>query len=420
MTSLRDAIGAHATLDPQQIPVEQARQIIRSFVQPIAESERVALRSALDRILAADLVSPIDVPSHDNSAMDGWAVRHCDLRSDGEATLTEIGTAYAGNEFPGDVGPGQCVRIMTGAPMPCGTDTVVIQELVRTEGVSITFPGGQREGQNLRRAGEDVARGKPALRAGTLLRPAEIGLIASLGISEIAVRRRLRVAFFSTGDELRALTDHTRAEHSSPGRGMVYDSNRHTVWAMLTRLGCEALDLGVVRDDPGAIEAAFRDAAERADAIVTTGGMSVGEADFTRSIMNKLGEIEFWNLAIRPGRPMAFGRIRSEGKSAYVFGLPGNPVAVMVTFYHVVRGAELPLLRVKCRSALRKSPGRTEFQRGRLDLVEGEWTVGSTGEQGSGMLHSMTEANCFIVLHHDRDGVRPGDFVDVTLMEGIV
>jgi molybdopterin molybdotransferase len=256
-----------------------------------------------------------------------------------------------------------------------------------------------------------------------MLRPADLGLIASLGISEVSVRRRLRVAFFSTGDELVSVGKKLKS-------GEVYDSNRYTLWGMLARLGCEVIDLGVVRDDPKKLEAAFRNAAASADAVVTSGGVSVGEADFTRQMMAKLGEVAFWKIAMRPGRPMAFGSIRARGRAAYLFGLPGNPVAVMVTFYHFVRGAllhmmgrsdvELPLLRAKSDAPMRKKPGRTEFQRGVLERKNGEWTVRSTGAQGSGILRSMSEANCFIVLGHEQGPVKAGDYVDVMLMDGLV
>jgi len=237
------------------------------------------------------------------------------------------------------------------------------------------------------------------------------------------VRRKLKVAFFSTGDELVSVGKKLKA-------GEVYDSNRYTLWGMLERLGCEVIDLGVVRDDPKKLEAAFRKAAAGAHAVVTSGGVSVGEADFTKQMMAKLGEVAFWKIAMRPGRPMAFGRIRGKGKSAYLFGLPGNPVAVMVTFYHFVRGAlltmmgrsdtELPLLRAKSETAMRKKPGRTEYQRGILEMKNGEWTVRLTGAQGSGILRSMSEANCFVVLGHDQESVAAGDYVDIMLMDGLV
>jgi len=423
MTTLQQAISCVSGYDPDALPVAKANEVIRGFVKPVSGVEKLLVRAALGRVLAKDIVSPINVPSHDNSAMDGYAVRSDDLPRTEAIAFTEIGAAFAGKEFAGKVGPGQCVRVMTGAVMPEGTDTVVIQEAVAAEGNRVSIPPGQEPGQNRRLAGEDLRKGKPALRAGTLLRPAELGLIASLGIGEVSVRRKLKVAFFSTGDELVSVGKKLKA-------GEVYDSNRYTLWGMLTRLGCELIDLGVVRDDPKKLEAAFRRAAADADAVVTSGGVSVGEADFTKQMMAKLGEVVFWKIAMRPGRPMAFGRIRARGKSAYLFGLPGNPVAVMVTFYHFVRGAlltlmgrsdtDLPLLRAKAEAAMRKKPGRTEYQRGILELKNGEWSVRLTGAQGSGILSSMSEANCFVVLAHEQGAVKAGDYVDVMVMDGLV
>jgi molybdopterin molybdotransferase len=423
MATLKEVISCVSDYDPDALPVAKANEVIRSFIVPASGVEKLRVRAALGRVLAKDVVSPIDVPSHDNSAMDGYAVRNDDLGAGGPVTLTEIGAAYAGRAFTGEVGRGECVRVMTGAVMPRNTDTVVIQEAVNVDVKRIAIPPGQEPGQNRRLAGEDLQKGKPALRAGRMLRPADIGLIASLGIGEVSVRRKLKVAFFSTGDELVSVGTKLKA-------GEVYDSNRYTLWGMLTRLGCEVTDLGVVRDDPEKLEAAFRKAAASADAVVTSGGVSVGEADFTKQMMAKLGEVVFWKIAMRPGRPMAFGRIRARGKSAILFGLPGNPVAVMVTFYHFVRGAlltmmgrsdtDLPLLRAKAETAMRKKPGRTEYQRGILEWKNGEWSVHLTGAQGSGILRSMSEANCFVVLGHEQGAVREGDYVDVMVMDGLV
>jgi molybdopterin molybdotransferase len=423
MSSLKQIISCTSDYDPDALPVTRANGVIRLFVKPVSGVEKLPVRAALGRVLAKDVVSPINVPAHDNSAMDGYAVRHDDLGAGEPVTLTEIGTAYAGREFTSEVGSGECVRIMTGAVLPKNTDTVVIQEAVTVDGKRVTIPPGQERGQNRRLAGEDLQKGKPALRAGRMLRPADIGLIASLGIGEVSVRRKLKVAFFSTGDELVSVGKKLKT-------GEVYDSNRYTLWGMLQRLGCEVIDLGVVRDDPKKLETAFRRAAADADAVVTSGGVSVGEADFTKQMMAKLGEVVFWKIAMRPGRPMAFGRIRAHGKSAYLFGLPGNPVAVMVTFYHFVRGAlltmmgrndaDLPLLRAKSETAMRKKPGRTEYQRGILELKNGEWSVRLTGAQGSGILHSMSEANCFVVLAHEHGAVKAGDYVEVMVMDGLV
>jgi molybdopterin molybdotransferase len=302
--------------------------------------------------------------------------------------------------------------------MPPGADTVVIQEVVKKEGERITIPPGQKKAQNVRYAGEDLKVGTAVLGSGKQLKPADVGLIASLGIGEVRVKRKLRVAFFATGDELASIGQPLK-------EGEVYDSNRYTVHGMLARLGVEAIDMGVIRDNPVELEKAFRTAAEKADVVITTGGVSVGEADFIKQMMAKLGEVLFWKIAMRPGRPMAFGKIGD----AFLFGLPGNPVAVMVTFYQFVRDALLymsgradapvPLLRAVSAESLRKVPGRTEYQRGILFKEQGEWKVRTTGQQGSGVLRSMSEANCFIVLEHERGQVKAGEAVSVQLFEGL-
>ena len=405
--------------DPDALPVDKARAAIRACLTPITVSELVPLRTALGRVLAEDIVPKIDVPGHDNSAMDGYAVRSADLKADGETVLDEIGTALAGRTFDGRVETGQCVRVMTGAVLPQGADTVVIQEIVRVDGKRIAVPAGQKPKQNVRYAGEDLKAGVAVLKTGTPIGPAELGVISSLGIARVNVRRRLRVVFFSTGDELSSV--------GTPlAQGQIYDSNRYTLRGMLSRLGVELLDFGIVRDDPAELEHALRSASLSADAIVTSGGVSVGEADFVRKLMGELGEVLFWKIAMRPGRPMAFGRIGN----AFLFGLPGNPVAVMVTFYQFVREALLflagrsddvtpPSFRVPSAAAMRKIPGRTEYQRGVLFRENGEWKVRTTGQQGSGVLRSMAEANCFIVLEHERGAIQPGDPVSVQPFDGL-
>jgi molybdopterin molybdotransferase len=414
MSRIVEIVSCMEGYDPDALHVEKARQAMRACITPIAQTETVAIRSALGRVLAQDIVPQINVPSHDNSAMDGYAVRFADL----DAPLKEIGVALAGKPFGGSVGARECVRIMTGAVIPTGADTVVIQEVVKRDGQRITIPAGQKRAQNVRYAGEDLKIGVPVLQPGQRLRPAELGLIASLGIGEVKVKRKLRVAMFATGDELASIG-------SALKDGEVYDSNRYTLHGMLERLGVDIVDMGVVRDDPAKLEQAFRKAAA-ADAIVTTGGVSVGEADFVKQLMEKLGEVLFWKIAMRPGRPMAFGRVGD----AYLFGLPGNPVAVMVTFYQFVRDSLLhlsgrnddyaiPLLRAVAAENMRKVPGRTEYQRGVLFREGAEWKVRATGQQGSGVLRSMSEANCFIVLEHERGAVKAGEPVAVQLMEGL-
>jgi molybdopterin molybdotransferase len=419
-TSLRDASCAD-DYDPNSMPVAAAREFIARFLTPVTAIERVHLRAALGRVLAAEVISPFDVPAHDYSAMDGYAVRFADLNAAGETTLKLAGSAFAGVPFQGAMNAGECVRIMTGAVVPAGADTIVMQEHVKAEDDRVTLGTGHRKGQNLRHAGEDLKTGQAVLRRGHLMRPADIGLIASLGVAEVSVLRRLRVAFFSTGDELRSI--------GTPlAEGQIYDSNRYTLYGMLTRLGCEVIDMGVVRDDPALLEQAFRDAAATADVVITSGGVSVGEADFVKDLLERLGEVVFWKVAMKPGRPLAYGRIRD----AHFFGLPGNPVSVMVTFYQFVREALLKLMgcdpvppvpsfKAVCTTPLKKAPGRTEFQRGILSQgADGNWTVRVTGEQGSGILRSMSEANCFIILPQAQGSVAAGTTVDVQVMEGII
>lgn len=410
--------------DPNALPVAQAQEFIARLVPRVQAVEKLAIRAALGRVLAEDVISSIDVPAHDNSAMDGYALRGADLSSSGDSVLAVAGAGFAGAQFGGAVPAGQCVRIMTGAVMPAGLDTVVPQEFCRLDGERVVVPAGVvRSGDNRRLAGEDLARGEAALRAGRILRPADLGLLASLGLAEVPVRRRLRVAFFSTGDELRSIGEPL-------AEGCVYDSNRYTIHGMLTRLGVDLLDLGVVRDDPAALERAFRDAAASADAVITSGGVSVGEADHTKQVMKKLGDVLFWKIAMRPGRPMAIGRIASGDHHAILFGLPGNPVAVMVTFYAFVRDAllamsgaavePLPMLHAASVEAIRKKPGRTEYQRGIVTRGTHGWQVKITGAQGSGILRSMSEANGLVVLHHAQGNVAAGEAVDVLPFDALV
>lgn len=402
------------------LTVSEAREQILSRLSPLSGWENVPVRDALGRVLAAPVIAPFNVPAHDNSAMDGYAVRHADLAANSATQLHVVGTAFAGRPFSGLVGPGQAVRIMTGAEIPVGADTIVVQEVTRLEGQHVSVPAGQQAGQNLRRAGEDLARGGAAVAAGSVCGPAEIGLIASLGIAEVRVTRRLRVAFFSTGDEVATIGQPL-------GPGQVYDSNRYTLSAALTRLGCELLDMGVIEDKPEALERAFRDAAANADVVLTSGGVSVGEADFIRGLMDRLGEVMFWKIDIKPGRPMAFGRIGE----AWMFGLPGNPVAVLVTFYQFVKDALLAISGVsplppaalfdaRTESAIAKRPGRREFLRGRLRFGHDGCSVAVTGAQGSGVLKSMSDANCFIVLTEAQGDVAVGDMVKVQAFDGLI
>jgi molybdopterin molybdotransferase len=421
MSNKQDFIAASCAddYDPNSMPVEQARHLIRQYLVPVDVQETLTILSALGRILATDILSPSNVPNHDNSAMDGYACNGDDIEAGNR--LKVIGTAYAGKPFTAEVLRGECVRIMTGAVMPDGTDTVIAQEQAQVDGEMMRFATGVRRGQHRRFAGEDLKLGQVALPAGHLMRPADLGLVASLGIGEVLVFRRLRVAFFSTGDELSSVGQALQA-------GQVYDSNRYTIYGMLARLGVEVIDIGVVRDDPALLEQALITASESADVVITSGGVSVGEADFMKSLLEKLGQVVFWKIAMKPGRPLAYGKV---GKAHY-FGLPGNPVAVMVTFYQFVREALLvlmgqtnplpvPMLPAICTDEIKKAPGRTEFQRGILSRdADGTWKVRLTGNQGSGILSSMSGANCFIVLSEHCANIASGTTVQVQVLEGLV
>lgn len=406
--------------DPNSLPVREALKRIDALVAPVTGFEQVAVRSALGRILAQVIISPIDVPSHTNSAMDGYAVRSAELPEEGTRELRVIGTALAGEPFPGKVVSGTAIRIMTGAVLPEGADTVVIQEHVERQGEIVRIGGGHKTGQNVRQAGEDLIRGGTVFGPGQRLQPAELGMLASLGIAEVRVRRRLRVAFFSTGDELRSLGEPL-------AEGEIYDSNRYTLYGMLTRLGVELIDMGVVRDRREDVQRLLSEAADSADAVITSGGVSVGEADLVKDTLRTLGEVNFWKIAMKPGRPLAFGRINK----AVFFGLPGNPVSVMVTFYQFVQPALRQMMgqteiqpivfKVPCGNRLKKRPGRMEFQRGILERqADGDLIVRSTGQQGSGILSSMSHANCFIVLPEDWGRVEAGTLVDVQPFEGLI
>ena len=441
MKSIDQIAEELAGYDPNSLRADKVNAFLKELVSPVLDTETVSLFDGLNRVLAEDIISPISVPPHDNSAMDGFAFRGDQLDDHQSLQLKVVGTALAGKAWQGTVGLGECLKIMTGAIMPEGLDTVVPVEMVvlNIDKTQIAIPPKiLQRGDNRRKAGEDLQQGSSALLKGTQLTPAALGLIASLGLPTVAVYRKIRVAYFSTGDEILSLGD-------SPREGAVYDSNRYTVFGLLTRLGCEVIDMGVVRDEPASLEAAFVKAASCADAIITSGGVSVGEADYTRAMMKKLGAesggVAFWRIAMRPGRPMAVGRISSsqhkyslnsyENGSAILFGLPGNPVAVMVTFLAFVRPALLrmmgssattpPLLKARSTEAIRKKPGRTEYQRGTVSMTpEGTLLVKTTGNQGSGVLSSMVQANGLIVLHHDQSSVAVGDEIDVMMFDGVI
>ncbi len=433
MKSIDQIAAELAGYDPNSLRADKVNAFLAELVSPVTHIETLSLFDALNRILAEDVISPISVPPHDNSAMDGFAFDGAQLGEENSLELTVVGTAFAGKAWQGSVKQGECLKIMTGAIMPDGLDTVVPQEMVtfNSEKTRVTIaPKVLRLGDNRRKAGEDLQQGSPALLKGALLAPAALGLIASLGLATVHVYRKVRVAYFSTGDEILSLGE-------APREGAVYDSNRYTVFGLLTRMGCDVIDMGVVRDEPALLEAAFAQAANMADAVITSGGVSVGEADYTRAMMKKLasestddsGGVAFWRIAMRPGRPMAVGRIGA--KSSVLFGLPGNPVAVMVTFLAFVRPAllrmmgstasNLPLLKARSTEAIRKKPGRTEYQRGTVSTApDGTLEVRTTGNQGSGVLSSMVQANGLIVLHHDQSSVAVGDEIDVMMFDGVI
>lgn len=405
--------------DQQSLSVEQAQAHIDALLSPVTSWQKLALREALGHVLHEPVISPLQVPPHNNSAMDGYAIHSSDIQAD-SFTVTQTGIAYAGQPFNGNVAKGECVRIMTGAMMPSECDTVIMQEHVAVDGDSITVYGEQSPGQNVRMAGEDIEQGDAVLPQGHRITPADMGLIASLGIAEVITKRRLRVAFFSTGDELRSIGEQLEA-------GQIYDSNRYTLYGMLKRLDAHVLDMGVVPDEKAALKAALQQAATEADVVITSGGVSVGDADYVKEMLAELGEVNFWKIAMKPGRPLAFGKINK----ALFFGLPGNPVSVMVTFYQFVQPAlkkmagenvqPTPMMQVQTESKIRKRPGRFEFQRGILfEDEQGELKVRTTGQQGSGILRSMSVANCFILLDEACDGIEAGTTVTVQPFAGLV
>jgi len=440
MTNLKHHSPNSPILLNASLHVDEARKAIASLVTDLLQEshslnnagdiESVTLDQALNRILAEDLLSPIDVPAADNSAMDGFAFNgDCLNNSDNTVTLQVVSTAYAGKPYVGKIGSGECLKIMTGALMPDGCDTVIPQELTEAADASLaSFKQNQvKRGENQRLRGEDLQSGKAAISAGRLLRPSDLGLAASLGIATLQVHRKLKVAILSSGDELRPLGQALDA-------GSIYDSNRYSLTGLLNRLNVEVIDCGIVRDDPASLKAAFIDAASKADILISSGGVSVGEADFTKQIMQELGDVGFWKIAMRPGRPMAFGILKpveGSNRKTLFFGLPGNPVAVMVTFYQFVRSAvlqlngasqtEAPLTQAIAEAPIRKKPGRTEFQRAILGRgADGKPTVKLTGSQGAGILRSMSEANCFVILSHDQGNIAAGDWVDVALFDGLL
>ncbi len=404
--------------DPDSISVAQALDRIEATITALDEYEALPLKECLGRISSESVDSPIDVPGHTNSAMDGFAVSSVSLPTQDINDFEEIGVAYAGIPFDRVCGDNQCVRIMTGALIPEGCDTVVMQEQAeRLENGRIRIGTGHRTEENTRRAGEDIEQGALVLERGSTINPAHLGVLASLGIGSLKVWRKPIVAFLSTGDELVSIGNPLK-------KGQIYDSNRYILYGMLAQLPVEILDLGVIKDHPEQIRHTLMEAAAKADLVISTGGVSVGEADYIKTVLRDIGEIEFWKIAIKPGRPLTFGTI--EG--SLFMGLPGNPVAVMVTFDQFVipaitklSGAMAsgpPLLKAVSLDKLKKKPGRYEIQRGIASRdAKNNWRVSKCGQQGSGILTSMSRANCFIVLAEDIDGVAVGDLVDIQLFD---
>ncbi|SFJ90158.1 bifunctional molybdopterin-guanine dinucleotide biosynthesis adaptor protein MobB/molybdopterin molybdotransferase MoeA [Methylophaga sulfidovorans] len=406
-------------VDHNNLTVKQASQRIHDLLSPISGWQKVSLRQALGQVLHQSVVSPRQVPPYDNSAMDGYAFRSDDIKK-APFSLKNVGVAFAGKPYQGQVEAGQCVRIMTGAKIPDDCDTVVMQEQIEAHEQTITLHTDVTAGQNVRLAGEDIDCGDTVLPAGRRITAADLGLLASLGIAEVVTYRPLRVAFFSTGDELCGLGENL-------GDGQIYDSNRYTLFGMLSQLNIDVIDMGVVPDNKAALRIALQQASADADVIISSGGVSVGDADYVKDILAELGQVNFWKIAMRPGRPLAFGQI----DEAMFFGLPGNPVSVMVTFYQFVQPALKRLagetdtgpiiVEVPCDNAIKKRAGRFEFQRGILFRNnEGQLRVSTTGAQGSGILRSMSMANCFILLDENCDGLSAGSLVNVQPFAGLV
>ncbi|HYE36831.1 gephyrin-like molybdotransferase Glp [Methylocaldum sp.] len=400
-----------AEKQPQPLPLKEALDRIFKIITPARGTEQLPLKQALGRILAEDVYSTIDLPPFPNSAMDGYAVRTGDLRK--ASKLRVIGTAWAGQPFSAPLSPGECVRILTGAALPENADAVLMQEHARREGDHIQVAAEPKPGEHIRPRGEELKAGDRLLSEGEYLGPAEIGLLASIGMPAVSVRRKLRVAFFSTGDELRAITEPLAF-------GEIHDSNRYVLDALLTGLGIETIDMGVIRDDKDAIRRALLEASDQADAVISAGGASVGDADFITEVTREIGHIDFWKVAIKPGKPFAFGRINSS----FFFGLPGNPVSMTVTFQQLARPALLRLmgapiiepLRLKavCTNRLYKLPGRLEFQRGVYHCTpNGGYTVTGLTCQGASQMTSLSLANCFIILPTENSGIEAGQTVEI-------
>ena len=418
LESLAKDPGCLSEYDPNAMTIDKARKYIRQFLKVSLKTEYVKTEDALDRILAETLISKINVPNYNNSAMDGFAFNLSSLKKDNNLKIAS--TILAGNLSKQKIKPGFAAQVMTGSKIPEGTDTVLPFELVKQENNTIFVNEIPKKGANIRKLGEDIKKNGEVLKKGSFLRPAEVGLIASIGISKVKVFKKLRVAFFSTGDEV------VKAG-SSIKIGQVYDSNHFTIQSMLKKINVQYIDLGIIPDEKKIIEKTLKAAEKLSDAIITTGGVSVGKADYMKDILKKIGKVLFWKLSIKPGRPMAYGAF----KNTPYFGLPGNPVAAMITFYQLVQPAlkylmgqdnyKLPiLLKAKCISPITKRAGRMEFQRGFYTSKNGELSVKPTPYQGSAILSSMSKANCLIVLDINQKSIKVDDFVNIQLMEGLV
>ncbi len=404
------------TLSPAFLSVVQGQEKVLSLVNTVSEIEACKIENAYGRVLAEHIISPVNVPQYTNSAMDGYAIRSDDVDRDSYQVVAEV---MAGHAYDQPLEVGQAVKIMTGAPTPLNGDTVVMREQASQEGDKVTFDGANiKAGQNVRQAGEDLAIGSDVFTAGTRLASPEMGMIASLGFGEANVFRKLKVAVFSTGDEVQAPGTEQKANS-------IYDSNRFTIMGMLEKLGCEILDFGILEDNEQLMIEALENASAQADVVMTSGGVSVGDADYIKLALDKLGQIDFWRINMRPGRPLAFGQINNKP----FFGLPGNPVAVMVSFINFVEPALRKMqgeqgwkpLKVNAIATenLRSRQGRTEFSRGIYELDDtGRLTVRTTGKQGSGILRSMSEANCLIEISPAIDTVKAGESVTIIPLQG--
>lgn len=404
---------------PDLLPLDAVSQYLQQHLSPVTESQRVALSDAAGKIVSMDIHAPVDVPRQAVATMDGYAFRHADFIGNRERDFICIGKLFAGHEHPGVIQSGECLRIMTGASIPAGADCVVMQEQVRVDGNHVRCEKMPACGDNINPRAADLREGQLLFSAGHRLRPADVGLLASLGIGEVDTLRPLRIALLSTGDELLTPGEPWRS-------GAIYDINRYTLGSMLKKLPVEVLDYGIVGDEFQTLFDVFQHAESRADVIISSGGVSVGDADYTRMVLEKRGDLQLWRIAMKPGKPFAFGHFGA----ARFFGLPGNPVSALVTFHQLVIPAlrrlcgEVfqvePMLSAVASEPLHKVPGRTDYQRGILELAGSGLRVRSSGAQGSALLTSVVNANCFIVLEQERGPVAAGEPVAVIPFDSIL